>query len=385
MSKQDDNSTSNNETKTITIQDILSNCNQELLIMEKLNSSSSLKTCTYSKGYISQEVYTCLTCYNETKQFAAICLGCSFCCHKEHDLINLYFKRNIRCDCGNSHFVIECKLNKNKEYENYENNYNHNYIGKYCSCDEEDKGLEMIQCFVCEDWFHVEHVNLTFGEETLNQGEFVCRNCFKNKLYSILQGYNKLESVIITNKSAQEISINENDEIVDSRDASNKKKSACKRNTNSNKKDNIFIDNIVSQKKDVMIHVDELEKMLCKCNKCISLYNGKGLKFLENNFYKEWIQRHLFEDEINEDLDECKEENKKIINNINNMNIYQSNAIKSLDVEKQVELSLVSNEFKERLSQYLSEIVNKEGNENVVITYEHIQEFLTKFKDVLNK
>jgi hypothetical protein len=134
-----------------------------------------------------------------------------------------------------------------------------------------------------------------------------------------------------------------------------------------------------------MIHVDELEKMLCKCNKCISLYNEKGLKFLENNFYKEWIQRHLFEDEINEDLDECKEENKKIINNINNMNIYQSNAIKSLDVEKQVELSLVSNEFKERLSQYLSEIVNKEGNENVIITYEHIQEFLTKFKDVLNK
>jgi hypothetical protein len=67
------------------------------------------------------------------------------------------------------------------------------------------------------------------------------------------------------------------------------------------------------------------------------------------------------------------------------MNIYQSNAIKSSDVEKQVELSLVSNEFKERLSQYLSEIVNKEGNENVVITYEHIQEFLTKFKDVLNK
>ena len=30
-------------------------------------------------------------------------------------------------------------------------------------------------------------------------------------------------------------------------------------------------------------------------------------------------------------------------------------------------------------------VAEKEGNENVVITYEHIQEFLTKFKDVLNK
>ena len=40
---------------TVSIQDILSTCNQELLLVSKLSSSTSIKTCTYSKGYISQD------------------------------------------------------------------------------------------------------------------------------------------------------------------------------------------------------------------------------------------------------------------------------------------------------------------------------------------
>lgn len=80
-------------------------------------------------------------------------------------LLELWTKRNFRCDCGNSKFgTLACKLLPGKDVENPENSYNHNFKGLYCSCDKpypdpngEDHG-EMIQCCICEDWFHEEHL-----------------------------------------------------------------------------------------------------------------------------------------------------------------------------------------------------------------------------------
>lgn len=82
-------------------------------------------------------------------------------------LLELWTKRNFRCDCGNSKFgTLACKLLPGKDVENPENSYNHNFKGLYCSCDKpypdpngEEHG-EMIQCCICEDWFHEEHLSL---------------------------------------------------------------------------------------------------------------------------------------------------------------------------------------------------------------------------------
>ena len=365
------------ENNTLSIQEVLSTCNQELLLMSKLSSSTSLRTCTYSKGYISQEVYACLTCYNDTNKFGVICLGCSFKCHKEHELIHLYFKRNVRCDCGNSHFISECAIDKNKEYENYENEYNHNYIGKYCSCDEEDNGSEMIQCFICEDWFHVEHLDVMYGNDTINHGELICKECFTNKMSVILNGYDNIESIIIKDCSSPEMPLIEdgiNNDV------------ECKRN-NKVKRTNDVISEIVNLKKDLIINGEKLEELLCKCNKCLLLYKDNGVSFLGGNVYKEWTERNLFEDEINSELDIDKEENKMIIDNINDINLYQTNVVKALNYDKQIELSLITKEFKEQFTQYINELSSKEkqNNKEIIITYEHIQDFLRKFKDVLNK
>ena len=368
------------ENNTLSIQEVLSTCNQELLLVEKLSSSASLRTCTYSKGYISQEVYACLTCYSETKKFGAICLGCSFKCHKEHELIHLYFKRNVRCDCGNSHFMSECAIDKNKDYENYANEYNHNYIGKYCSCDEEDKGGEMIQCFICEDWFHIEHLNVMHGEDTINQGELICRECFKNKMSVILNGYCNIESIIVKDHSPSM-----EDDVNDNGDAWNEDVE-CKRN-NRVKKYNDIVSEIVSVQKDLIVCGEKLEELLCKCGNCLLLYKDNGVSFLGGNAYKEWTERTLFEDEINSELDVDKEENKMIIDNINEINLYQTNVVKALDYDKQVELSLITKEFKEQFTKYINELSSKEqhNNKEIVITYEHIQDFLRHFKNVLNK
>ena len=191
----------------------LKNC-----ILEKALSRPEANCCTYSKGYIQQECFICLTCLLETKKRAVLCLGCSIKCHDEHEIVPIGFKRSIRCDCGNNNFFIDCKLKKKDEidYDNPHNNYNHNMENKYCYCDTEDDGNStMAQCFFCEDWFHKEHLNI-FGvkksekkicgdnnnnnncnndindidceSEDLPLFDLVCKNCVI-KIKDILIGY----------------------------------------------------------------------------------------------------------------------------------------------------------------------------------------------------
>ena len=74
------------------------------------------KNCSYhSGGYMKrQALYSCLTCSKDSVERAGICLACSYHCHEDHDLVELYTKRNFRCDCGNSKLDNECKLANDK-------------------------------------------------------------------------------------------------------------------------------------------------------------------------------------------------------------------------------------------------------------------------------
>ena len=53
-----------------------------------------------------------------------------------------------------------CKLCPDKDAENTDNSYNHNYEGLYCTCNrpypdpESEVEEDMVQCVVCEDWLH---------------------------------------------------------------------------------------------------------------------------------------------------------------------------------------------------------------------------------------
>jgi E3 ubiquitin-protein ligase UBR7 len=93
-----------NENETFTAEDVLKNINKEIVFYSKFEENKELKSCTYNQGYITQEVYSCNTCFKEKSERAGLCAGCAFNCHKDHDLNHLYFKRNFKCDCGNSHF-----------------------------------------------------------------------------------------------------------------------------------------------------------------------------------------------------------------------------------------------------------------------------------------
>lgn len=87
-------------------------------------------------------------------------------------VVELWTKRNFRCDCGNSKFgLVSCKLTADKEPVNIENAYNQNFKGIYCTCclpypdPNAEEQVEMIQCCVCEDWFHENHLGLDSSEK----------------------------------------------------------------------------------------------------------------------------------------------------------------------------------------------------------------------------
>ncbi|KAI0904942.1 hypothetical protein F4824DRAFT_241407 [Ustulina deusta] len=145
----------------------------------------SIKNCTKDLGALRQNVYACLTCNpppanpDDAFNTAGICYSCSVQCHGEHELVELFHKRNFTCDCGTTRFKPDqpCTLrinpdtntrgNVHSEQPDPNNKYNRNFGNRFCSCcvdysANEQKGT-MFQCLGLgthetggcgEDWYH---------------------------------------------------------------------------------------------------------------------------------------------------------------------------------------------------------------------------------------
>ncbi|KAI0420741.1 hypothetical protein F5X98DRAFT_16758 [Xylaria grammica] len=145
----------------------------------------SIKNCTRPLGSLRQNIYACLTCNpppeNPDGPFnaAGICYSCSVQCHGEHELVEIFQKRNFTCDCGTTRFKSDqpCTLRINpdtntrghvhSEQPDPNNKYNQNFRNRFCSCSvyyspQEQKGT-MFQCLGLgthetggcgEDWYH---------------------------------------------------------------------------------------------------------------------------------------------------------------------------------------------------------------------------------------
>ncbi|OWB57578.1 hypothetical protein B5S28_g3534 [[Candida] boidinii] len=204
--------------------------------------------CTYSKGPIRQQVFACLTCYQENdKSPSGVCYSCSIKCHSSHQLVELFTKRNFTCDCGtvrmknsgccqlrssslSSSSNIDSNSNgssngtsrlglkplpidiyKSEKIEgaaedipHLNNNYNQNFKGVFCDCSKPYNPIEetgnMFQCCfgdVCgEDWFHEECI---MG---IKPGDVVREKA--NQKSSSTPGVNKLDSLTETGLDADE-------------------------------------------------------------------------------------------------------------------------------------------------------------------------------------
>ncbi|GAB2279354.1 hypothetical protein Dimus_013996 [Dionaea muscipula] len=188
---------------TVSIHEYLKDVEQQELEADLVLGGDEGKECTYSKGYMKrQAVFSCLTCTPDGN--AGICTACSLSCHDGHEVLELWTKRNFRCDCGNSIFGgFFCKLSPNKDIENRENSYNHNFKGAYCTCKrpypdpEVEDQVEMIQCCICEDWFHEEHLHVESSDKIPRDEEgepmyedLICQAC--SPTFSFLALYPQL-------------------------------------------------------------------------------------------------------------------------------------------------------------------------------------------------
>lgn len=145
----------------------------------------SFKDCTKPLGPLRQNVYACLTCNpspaNSDDPFtpAGICYSCSVQCHGDHELVEIFKKRNFTCDCGTTRFKPDqpCTLrihpdtntrgNVHSEQPDPNNKYNQNFRNRFCSCcvdynPDEQMGT-MFQCLGLgthetggcgEEWYH---------------------------------------------------------------------------------------------------------------------------------------------------------------------------------------------------------------------------------------
>ena len=392
-------------------------------IIEKALTRPEANCCTYNKGYITQECFVCMTCFQETKKRAVICLGCSIKCHDDnHDIAPIGFKHHIRCDCGNKNFYIECKLKKKEEieYENQENVYNHNMENKYCFCDEEDDGNStMAQCFFCEDWFHKEHLNI-YGinleeqkEEDLPNLDLVCKNCVK-KLKDILLGYDlkkivyglmpKEQNNIIEIKDEEnnqdksflgkkrntpddinEIREDKKEEIKENNNDINKinnEKNKCKLNKAQENEE--FLSQIIQNEQNLFIDCEIFLKNICQCESCTNKYIELGFNFLnDKKAFKEWSERKTFDDIINDDkfIEEAKNDSQFSLENVEKsvIDFFKSKEYRQLTVEQQLLIKGYIGELSNKLGEYVSTL------NHTVITVEDIYNFINKYKDYFEK
>ena len=120
--------------------------------------------CTYSLGPIRQAVYLCLTCTppassssstsESTTSPRGICSACSIACHTDHEQLELFPKRDFRCDCPTHGLAHACTLHTKEEAINGANVYGRNFAAAFCRCgrkyDAEKEKETMIQCVECE-------------------------------------------------------------------------------------------------------------------------------------------------------------------------------------------------------------------------------------------
>ncbi|KAH6805103.1 PHD finger protein-like protein [Perilla frutescens var. frutescens] len=271
---------------TISFWDYLENVEDEELNTDMILGGDEGKKCTYSEGYVKrQEIFSCLTCSPDGN--AGVCTACSLICHDGHEILELWTKRNFRCDCGNSKFgEFFCKLLTSKDVENPKNMYNHNFKGTYCTCDRPDpdpnvvEEIEMIQCCICEDWFHEEHIGLQSGDKIPRDEEggplyedFICQGCAV--ICSFLTCYPQIMSASNPSDIAKEKAV-ENSTLI----SSDRLDDECREGAGPSMKC-ILLDNLPANEISKPLFLPNgWREWLCRCGQCWDLYAQRRIGFL---------------------------------------------------------------------------------------------------------
>lgn len=289
-----------------------------------------------------QALYACLTCRSQSvngldvdkddeSSLAGVCLACSYKCHEGHSLVELYTKRNFRCDCGNSKFagIRKCTLIAAKDPTNDGNAYNQNFTGLYCVCKrpypdpEDDVNDEMVQCALCEDWYHFRHLANKISVPE-NYSELICQLCVEK--YHFLKYYTNLIHGYLT------------EEVVDVEGTS----SECK------------LPKTKIEDKLAAFMVFHWREKLCTCVDCVKMYQEYGIDFVTDP----------------EDMVQFYEEKGKTTEMPSQFEAGME-ALSSLDRVKQIEAISEYNDMKNHLKEYLQKFVDSKK----IVREDDIKEF----------
>ncbi|KAI8368605.1 putative zinc finger in N-recognin-domain-containing protein [Choanephora cucurbitarum] len=277
------------EEKTLTALDYIEK--QEELEREAFSTlPGKFEKCTFPLGYIRQPVYACKTCSVDT--VAGICYSCSIACHASHDLLELFPKRHFRCDCG-----LPDKLNHPCELmipakkiirTNDDNQYNHNFQGRYCRCDQlydpEKEEEVMYQCVACEDWFHQRCIGQI--PESIDDFEcYVCRTCTAKYpflyhqsdsrfSFGLSKGDQPIHEWILPENMKEEDIEKENEEKV------GEKRKSSETTVSVQKRQKTDPDTFPEHDHIELFLQDNWREGLCRCTQCMQAYKAHDVEFL---------------------------------------------------------------------------------------------------------
>eukprot|EP00092_Neocalanus_flemingeri_P018148 GFUD01019640.1.p1 GENE.GFUD01019640.1~~GFUD01019640.1.p1 ORF type:complete len:393 (-),score=140.07 GFUD01019640.1:77-1255(-) len=326
--------------------------------------------CTYPLGYLArQPVYACNTCSGADEQ-SGICLACSYHCHEGHSLVELYTKRQFRCDCGSDKLEAACKLEPGKE-ENTENKYNQNFGGLYCVCnrpypDPEDPDTDdcMIQCVVCEDWYHGRHTGMGQAgpPDDSSYEEMICTECVAKLAF--LQHYTGLAVVKVAKENVEDVEENiavnvdtAGGDTIDTSDVDDDKvESFVKSNAGTVCCLSKPLSNTLTTTSSMFLP-SGWRSALCKCSSCIQLYSDTRTTFLTQET----------DTVLHYESQACEKRNT----------LEQGmEALSQLDRVKQVEAIHSYNNMKENLMEYLAKFADSKK----VVREDDIKTFFEEMK-----
>jgi len=321
--------------------------------------------CTFSQGAVPRQP---LYAVGVGERLGGVCLACSLHCWEGAALVELYTKRNFTCDCGTPRLANRCKLQQEggggtSRSNNTANHYNQNFRGLYCSCarpypdpeypDDEDC---MVQCVLCEDWFHGKHLGTPNGPpEDDKYAEMICIGCVSK--HPFLLNYQHLQ---VSSKEGSE------------------KKEATDKEGEDHEKENVDIESgSLSESKNTgpvcklkpggassspsdacsLFLPLSWRQELCLCQDCLQLYKQQGIQFIAS-----------MEDTVQHYESQGAERPGMIEKGME--------ALGQMDRVKQVEAIQSYNNMKENLMEYLS----KFRDTNKVVREEDIREFFEQMK-----
>lgn len=259
--------------------------------------------------------------------------------------------------------AVRCQLEPIKFGISEDNKYNQNFSGVYCVCkrpypDPEDNIVdEMIQCVVCEDWYHGRHLNTAVIKDF---NEMICGGCVQ--MHEFLKSYLKYS---MTGKNNEE----ENDpvDVTTENDTAEGKRPLSEPECSVNSK-RIKLDSDVCQRPTpeqypsgaAIFWAESWREMLCKCPTCLAMYKEQNVEFLIDP-----------EDPVHKYEEIGMQRNRGSTSEEREME-----ALSSLGRTQQVEMITGYNRFRDRLKEFLHAFaVNRQ-----TVTAEDVNRFFAMMK-----